>query len=73
MTKRGSHGEATIDIAAPPEVVYGLVADITRMASGVPSAAAAAGRATRLDRSSVPGSRLATRATAGRHGSTRRR
>jgi uncharacterized protein YndB with AHSA1/START domain len=36
MTKRGSHGEATIDIAAPPEAVYDLVADITRMGEWSP-------------------------------------
>ena len=36
MTARGDHDEVTIDIAAPPETVYGLVSDITRMGEWSP-------------------------------------
>ena len=36
MTARGSHDEVTTDIAAPPETVYGLVSDITRMGEWSP-------------------------------------
>ncbi len=36
MTARGDHDEVTIDIAAPPVTVYGLVSDITRMGEWSP-------------------------------------
>jgi hypothetical protein len=36
MTQRGSHDEVSLDIAAPPDVVYGLVSDITRMGEWSP-------------------------------------
>jgi len=36
MTARRSHDEVTIDIAAPPERVYGLLSDITRMGEWSP-------------------------------------
>ncbi len=36
MTKRRTHDAVTIDIAAPPEQVYALVADITRMGDWSP-------------------------------------
>lgn len=36
MTKRGSHGQVTTEIAAPPETVYELVSDITRMGEWSP-------------------------------------
>ena len=36
MTARGSHDEVSIDIAASPETVYGLVSDITRMGEWSP-------------------------------------
>lgn len=36
MTKRIAHDAVTIDIAASPETVYGLVSDITRMGEWSP-------------------------------------
>jgi len=36
MTKRRTHDAVSIDIAAPPEDVYTLVADITRMGDWSP-------------------------------------
>ena len=36
MPERRSHDEVTIDIDAPPEKVYGLVSDITRMGEWSP-------------------------------------
>jgi uncharacterized protein YndB with AHSA1/START domain len=36
MTQRRDHDEVTIDIAASPETVYGLVSDITRMGEWSP-------------------------------------
>jgi len=36
MTKRTSHDEVSIDIAAPPDRVYALVSDITRMGEWSP-------------------------------------
>jgi len=36
MTKRGTHDSVSVDIAAPPEKVYVLVSDITRMGEWSP-------------------------------------
>jgi hypothetical protein len=36
MTKRIAHDEVSVDIAASPETVYGLVSDITRMGEWSP-------------------------------------
>jgi len=36
MTKRLAHDEVTLDIDASPEMVYGLVSDITRMSEWSP-------------------------------------
>ena len=36
MSKRNSHDSASIEIAAPPEEVYALVSDITRMSEWSP-------------------------------------
>ncbi len=36
MTARGRHDSVSIDIEAPPDVVYGLVSDITRMGEWSP-------------------------------------
>ena len=36
MTKRIAHDEVSVEIAAPPEVVYALVADITKMGQWSP-------------------------------------